>query len=1504
MKNSKRMLALLLALLFVFSTFGLDPVNVRAADAQTTVISVESKWASVGSTVSVPVMITGNPGLLGASMELSYDEGLTLLSVEQGDAWSYMTMTNPGVFASPCNFLWDAQDVPADVVQDGTIMTLVFRIEEDVAANSALKVSLSYHEGDVFDGNMESVALTLNDGKITVIDYTPGDVNGDGTINARDVVFVRRYITGGYNVSITPAAADVNADGRINARDVVMIRRYITGGYGVELQPSPYFCNHNLEAFAAKDPTCTEAGNQAYWHCTICDRYFLNENAVTQVPMEDIVLPATRHTEEIIKGYPATATKPGLTDGKRCSVCGEILVPQVPIPIPDSPNKIVYHIAAEDHYLANVVIDNSKNPVNYDPDSPQDLIPLDATQYGYRFLGWFDLEQSDEVASYAQRSVSTPNRAVGEKHLYAWWTPITYTVTLTSDMQMDLTGDTVTTKDHITYTDKSLTVEEDYILPKPSLAKQDGYIFAGWSDAEGRIVSKLPQGTTGNQSFEANWVSKRNQAVPVKSLGDPLIYEDWATNRIFFTYEIGKVINVPVSVVKNFGHHNLGGISQSVSERVGNSAGTTEMDSYTNTVQDMTTNSFSWTLSHELSEATSVDRAWAEENGLIDEKEYEILQNEEHNWYVSEGSSGYDTTENLNTSDNYDLTTTTKNKHTYNTKDQQKRQDFSAELNGKYYSKAGATVPYKGVKLSAETGYEVNGNLKYSNGVTTDKKTGWEKDKTTQTQKGSISHTDTNFTHNEGWNSESGSGGSMSQQERQRTSKAISQMIRNSYNYGEEYIEKEGESQNQGIVSQNSVSNEHTASVSYMNTTTEEKEVSYTLNSNAPSGYYRLVMAGTAHVFAVVEYDIASANYSVNTLTVMDSAVAPFEDYSAADPNYDDHQTTVLPFEVPTDVVTYVSNRVYESDGLEISAKGIVTKFTGSDPDTTDENFVVSIPEYAVRDNQDGTKSVIPVVGIDKEAFQTAQGKQVTGIAVSDFVSTIPDGAFKDCTNLKDLDAFGVTEIGANAFDGCTAMQGLNIGEDVTKLGNHSVNGLDFLSVYAANKNIVTAAVNSGAKEITVGISDLCDSLDNSELVLPEGTDSFTFNGYGKTFNNLRIVSDAQKTVINRATFISAGKTPLEFSSPVVELNEVNVENSGIALALKAPNTALGLRGTVELTSSSGNTLLTKSLSMSQIDPSYYTELKVNGDVLICGAIGEGQDYLKRTGKLTPIDEPTFEQYIKGVINITLDAQGGTCEQDSMVAYYGTSLGKLPTPKKEGYSFAGWFTSDGVQVVQGHKFDGAEYEITLYAHWTENAWSGWTNSLPDDVNEDNYFIESKNQMRYRDKQKSTNSNVPGEYIGVEYGPWGNWSDWSRTEYQKSDTRDVQSRWIAPTYRTEYRYSRYNEYDLAATGRRGWNGPSKGNWDGHYCQYYQDTGWMTERYSVTRTESWGNVYNNNWYNEETRQVQTGGGYNEYRYRDRAKYYLYWADWTSWADATYSATDSRQVQSQTVYRYRMK
>ncbi|MBR2972386.1 MAG: hypothetical protein IKC61_05615 [Clostridia bacterium] len=67
-------------------------------------------------------------------------------------------------------------------------------------------------------------------------------------------------------------------------------------------------------------PTCTTAGYTTYT-CTVCGDTYTAD-----------VVDALGHTEETIPGKDATCTETGLTDGKKCTVCGTVTVEQTIVP--------------------------------------------------------------------------------------------------------------------------------------------------------------------------------------------------------------------------------------------------------------------------------------------------------------------------------------------------------------------------------------------------------------------------------------------------------------------------------------------------------------------------------------------------------------------------------------------------------------------------------------------------------------------------------------------------------------------------------------------------------------------------------------------------------------------------------------------------------------------------------------------------------------------------------------------------------------------------------------------------------------------------------------------------------------------------------------------------------------------------------------------------------------------------------------------------------------------
>lgn len=99
---------------------------------------------------------------------------------------------------------------------------------------------------------------------------------------------------------------------------------------------------HDEVIDAAVAPTCTENGLSEGKHCARCGQILV---AQTEIPAtghvdenKDFVCDVcgtvlcTEHTTEKLLGTPATCEKTGLTDGEKCANCGQILKPQKEIP--------------------------------------------------------------------------------------------------------------------------------------------------------------------------------------------------------------------------------------------------------------------------------------------------------------------------------------------------------------------------------------------------------------------------------------------------------------------------------------------------------------------------------------------------------------------------------------------------------------------------------------------------------------------------------------------------------------------------------------------------------------------------------------------------------------------------------------------------------------------------------------------------------------------------------------------------------------------------------------------------------------------------------------------------------------------------------------------------------------------------------------------------------------------------------------------------------------------
>lgn len=1252
----KKITSLLLMIVFTLSL----AMPIFAAENTNPVITVQSVSGSPSSMVDVDVTIKNNPGILGATLSFTYDNGLTLTGATSGDAFSALTMTKPGKFTSPCNFTWDAQEISTDDIKDGTVLTLQFTINDNAENGTEYNITASYESGDIVGTDLNPIDVEIENGTVTAIDYMPGDLNSDKKVNPTDIILLRRFIAGGYEQSINEAAADVNNDGKKNPTDVILIRRYIAGGYGVDLMPSKPSdkCEHNMEANEYRAPSCEDDGNIAFWHCTACDKYYSDELGMLEISINDITIPATGHNIVIDNAVKPTYESTGLTEGKHCSVCNTVIVAQQEIPkLEKDQYSITYYVDSNDNYLKSLNITNP-NPSVY---SKQDgLVLQDLMVDGYNFVGWYTAQTGGERVSEITAGT------IGNRTLYAHWEKVEYTINFASDM--------------VPINDIHYKVGEEKSLPKPTL---DKYTFVGWSDKDGKIWNSIPAGTTGNITLYANWSSNRNKAEVVKTLEEPLIFEDTNKGLMLFTYEIGQIKNVPLFETLKLQCANglITTVSKTDTEQIGEDSAKT----IAQTISNATTNSSSWTLSSDWNKSTEVSQSYLDQTGQTREEAETIAKSSSNTYNLSKSSGGSNSNTHVD-SNSYKLSGNNSHSNSSSVEAGQ-----NAELSVDTKVSAGVSGSIGGV-VDATAGIEVGIGASQGAHITTTNAgtNGWSN---SEEENSASSNTSIS---SKTWNTSSGYSNSKTTSSSKTIANIVSKVISEQYGYGESYSEGGSNSQSQALASSNSKSDEYSSTLTYH--TSKIKSTTTTFESTGNTmGNYRMVMAGTVHVFATVGYDVATQSYFVYTYNVLDDKTEEYLDYSF-DGTFNDYETSIVPFEIPYFVNEYVNNKIAKTDGLMFDPEtGIIVDYapTGDKPDN-----IVVIPSYIAVNNNDGTFTSVKVTGIASGLFKN--NKDIVAVQLGNFIDKIPDSTFEGCSSLKYVLSSGVTKIGNNAFAGCTSLNSFTVPKDITEFGENAFEGAPEIKAAASSADIAQAVASSGANKITLDISAIPDTESaNMDFNIGNIT-SFELQGKDKEYRGLSLKSDAETTVINGVTFTENTKTPMELSSENVTLDRVAADCSGYALVLKANETNLLLNRSINLMSTSENAVISKSVNLSNLSSSIVGKLNITGNMLVCGEVSGDRYITFNNGEIKYITDEEYENYLTSH-KIIFDANGGTVSVSDKMASLNMAIGELPTPSRDYYTFDGWYTkANGGEKVTENTIMTSLTDMTLYAHWTLN----------------------------------------------------------------------------------------------------------------------------------------------------------------------------------------------------------
>jgi len=206
-----------------------------STDAQ---ITVGNASARAGGTISVPVVVSNNPGIVSMTLKVSYDTSvLTLTGVTDTGLLSGSMHTTK--YTSPYTLTWENDTASANIKVNGTLVYLLFTVSANATEGTSM-ISITTPMDGIYDYDGDNVDFEMISGSVEIRNYIIGDVNGDGSVTNKDRLVLSRYLAewDGYDISmIDQKASDVNCDGVITNKDRLVLSRYLAEWDGYETLP-------------------------------------------------------------------------------------------------------------------------------------------------------------------------------------------------------------------------------------------------------------------------------------------------------------------------------------------------------------------------------------------------------------------------------------------------------------------------------------------------------------------------------------------------------------------------------------------------------------------------------------------------------------------------------------------------------------------------------------------------------------------------------------------------------------------------------------------------------------------------------------------------------------------------------------------------------------------------------------------------------------------------------------------------------------------------------------------------------------------------------------------------------------------------------------------------------------------------------------------------------------------------------------------------------------------
>ncbi len=191
-------------------------IDTGIADGMMGIFATSHK-AVKGDEVEVTFILLENKGLASLKGDIVYDKNVfTLTDVSPAQGYNSLTLNGDTVS-------WSGTSTGVN----GNIFTATFSVNE-AAETGIYNIGFNFLPADITDAAGVPIEADYAGGKLSVIKYVPGDINGDEVVNITDVLRLAKYVAG-WEVEVIFRNLDVNYDKGVNISDVLRLAKHVAG---------------------------------------------------------------------------------------------------------------------------------------------------------------------------------------------------------------------------------------------------------------------------------------------------------------------------------------------------------------------------------------------------------------------------------------------------------------------------------------------------------------------------------------------------------------------------------------------------------------------------------------------------------------------------------------------------------------------------------------------------------------------------------------------------------------------------------------------------------------------------------------------------------------------------------------------------------------------------------------------------------------------------------------------------------------------------------------------------------------------------------------------------------------------------------------------------------------------------------------------------------------------------------------------------------------------------